>query len=478
MKEKQKKNHYFRFPLWAKTLIVLILSVLAVSIAAISFYSSTISAMTRNHYIEHSIELSDTLGVYLDLHEVEVVRDKTLEIYNNIPEEEKVENSYWGEPEWEAYLAKFASVIELPEYISLFKQIETFHNKNDAKFLCLCWADLTNNRFVYLVDDASEEERCLPGSFDDFTEEDMSIHEHIREGFTPEITNMPEYGYLASVARPIFDEDDEVAAFVLVDLSMDAIVAKEKENTKTLTIVLLSISLATVIIGSILVVILIARPLRILKKAANEYTKGNDQELNKFAKVKINTKDEIEDLSHSMQQMEKDINHYIVDLLSAQKKADEMKHLADRDALTGMFNKRAYFEMEEQINNQIKKGEAKYAITMIDLNDLKVINDNMGHEKGDEVIIVLAEAIKETYKNSYSYRVGGDEFVVVSFNEDLTNIENLRKELKKNALARNNHVSAAVGIAIFNKKLDNNFEDTFKRADVKMYQNKKDMKNK
>lgn len=474
--EEKKNKKKFRFPLWAKTLTVLVLSVLIVSGSAIAFFYSSISEMTKSHYIEHSVELADTLGIYLDLKNVKKVQGKVLEIYNEIPEEEKVENSFWGEPEWEQYLHRFDEVVEMDEYKALFEQISVFHAKNEAKYTCLCYADLDNKRLLYLVDDSDPEERCLPGSFDDFTENDMSIYEHLREGFTPEITNMPEYGYLASVARPIFDENDEIVAFALVDLSMDEIIAKERENTRNLTIILVSLSVGTVLIGSLLVLFLIARPVRILTHAANGYTKGDDKELNKFAKIKINTRDEIEDLSNSMKKMEKDINHYINDLLESEKKADEMKHLADRDALTSMGNKRAYFEIEEKINEQIKFGTAKFAITMIDLNDLKVINDTLGHDKGDEALIALAKAIRETYQYSSTYRIGGDEFVVVSEGIDFDKVHELRKELKKNADKQKVNISAAVGVAIYDKLEDNNFEDTFKRADTKMYENKKEMK--
>ena len=476
MASQEKKKFNFRFPLWVKTLTVLMLSVFIVGGAAITFFSSTIRSMTRKNYIDHSVELADALSIYLDLDKVKTLKNKVDEIYQTIPEDQKVENSYWGDPEWEDYKTKFDAITSTPEYIDLFNEIATFHSKVTAKSTCLCYVDLENNRLIYLVDDSPEEDRCFPGSFDDFTKNDMSIHKDLTKGFAPEITNMPEYGYLVSVGRPIFDESNNVIAFSMLDLSMDAIIAKEKENIRTLTIIVVSLSIGTVLVGFLLVLFLIERPVRILTKAANEYATGNDEELNKFEKINIHTKDEIEDLSNSMKKMEKDINRYIVDLLGAEKKADEMKHLADRDAMTGMNNKRSYFEIEERLNEQIKQGNAKFAIVMIDLNDLKTINDTKGHGKGDEAIIAIANSIKETFKNSETYRIGGDEFVVVCEGEDLDNVNSLRKRFKNNVLSKSNDLSAAVGIAIFDPKLDNNFEDTFKRADKKMYQNKKEMK--
>lgn len=474
--EKVKKKRKFRFPLWAKTLTVLILSVFIVGGAAITFFSWSIKNVTRGHYIDRATQLADTLGIYLNLDEVETLKNKVDAIYQSIPEEERVENTSWGEPEWEEYLAKFSEITETPEYISLFEQISTFHAKNDAKFVCLTYTDLVNNRLIYLVDDADEEERCLPGSFDAFTESDIKASSHLEDGFPAEITNTEEYGHLVSIGRPIFDKSNNIIAISLIDLSMDEIIAKENESLRTLIIINSTLSAAIILIGSLLVLFLIARPVRILTSAANEYTKGEDEELNKFAQIKIRTKDEIEDLANSMKKMEKDINNYIISLLGAEKKADEMKHLADKDALTGVNSKRLYFEAEERLNEQIRKGEAKFAISMIDLNDLKKTNDTFGHEKGDEAILNLANAIKETFKNSEIYRIGGDEFAVISEGTDLENVRSLEKEFKIKASNKDNKFSAAIGVAIFDKKIDNNFEDTFKRADKKMYHHKRKMK--
>ena len=242
---KEKKKHHFRFPLWAKALTVLILSVFIVGGTAITFFSNSISSITRKNYVENSIELADTLAVYLSLDDIKVVKNKVEEIYKSIPEEQKVENSYWGEPEWEEYLAKYDEVVEMPEYKALFNQLALFHEKNHARFTTVGYADMENARFVYLVDDAEIEERCLPGSFDDFTDNDMAIYDNPREGFPPEITNMPEYGYLASVARPIFDESNEIVGFTMVDLSMDEIIAKEKANISTLSIIIVSLSICS-----------------------------------------------------------------------------------------------------------------------------------------------------------------------------------------------------------------------------------------
>ena len=509
--EETKKKRKLKFPLWAKTLIVLLLSVSAVSVVAVVYTSNYLKKSTLDSYVSRSIQTADTLGIYVNYDDVIAVRDKTKQIYASITDEEAfVSNDSWGEEEWLTYVHKFDEVVQMDEYTRVLEQIEAFHKVNDAKYTYLCYVDWDNERLVYLIDDSplGEEdpddpdvaivdgERCLPGMFDDFTAQDKTVYNHMMTGFEPEVTNMEQYGYLVSVGRPVFTPGvetptkDDIQFYALVDLSMDAIIAQQNASIRTLAWILVILGVAAVVVGYLLVVFFLLRPVRKLTKAANEYTEGSGEELDKFAKINIKTRDEIEDLSNSMKKMEGDINKYIADLLStsnklegAERKADEMKSLADKDALTGIYNKRAYFETEERLNKEIREGNARFAISMIDLNDLKVTNDTLGHEKGDELIIGLSNIIKETFKSSNTYRIGGDEFVVISENGDLKDITSLEKKFAHaivNSMKAKDidgmGVSAAIGVAIFDPKTDNNVEDTFKRADKKMYENKKIMK--
>ena len=310
----------------------------------------------------------------------------------------------------------------------------------------------------------------------------MTVYEHMNEGFAPEITNTPEYGYLVSVGRPIFDGETIIAS-AMIDLSMDKILTEENRQVLYMSLILTGLGIAAVMMGYLLVLFLIVRPVRKLTKIANEYTHGANDSLNKFSKINIHTHDEIEDLANSMKKMEEDLNQFISDLLStttklegAEKKAHELKQIADVDALTGVGNKRAYFEVEERINLLIKKGKAKFAISMIDLNDLKLTNDTFGHERGDNLIVMLAKIVVKAFPSSSIFRVGGDEFVVISEGDVVDDIFELEKRFativtktkKRNVIP----VSAAIGTAIYDPNIDNNVEDVFKRADELMYQNK------
>ena len=508
--EEVKKKRKLKFPLWAKTLIVLLLSVSAVSVVAIVYSSNYVKNLTMQEYRNKSTQLADTLGVSINYEDFVDVRDATKAIYSGLSDEQLVSNDNWGEDDWVSYYHLYDSVREMDAYQRLFKQISDLHSVNNALYTYVSFVDFDKELAIYLVDDSelgegdTEDEqiingdRCLPGTFDYFTNQDKTVVNHKISGFEPEITNMEQYGWLISTGRPIFEPgkektEENIQGYAFVEFSMNTIINDQNQSIRTLAWILIALGVGAVVVGYLLVVFFLLRPVRKLTKAANEYTTDStegSEGLDKFAKVKIRTRDEIEDLSNSMKKMEEDINKYIADLLStstklegAEKKVDEMKSLADRDALTGIYNKRAYFETEERLNSEIRQRKARFAISMIDLNDLKVTNDTLGHEKGDELIKALSNIIKETFKSSNLYRIGGDEFVVISENEDLKNIESLEKlfveEIVKSIKDKDVDgmgVSAAIGVAIFDPKTDNNVEDTFKRADKKMYENKKMMK--
>lgn len=124
----------------------------------------------------------------------------------------------------------------------------------------------------------------------------------------------------------------------------------------------------------------------------------------------------------------------------------------------------------------------QFAVIVFDLNSLKYINDHLGHDFGDMLIIDSCKIICQTFKSSPVYRIGGDEFVVVLEGSDLENYSSLLDKFEWNILEYNQNVrtgspiSIVRGIAIYNCETDLVFGNVFKRADDAMYQNKSAMK--
>ena len=158
-----------------------------------------------------------------------------------------------------------------------------------------------------------------------------------------------------------------------------------------------------------------------------------------------------------------------------------VERLARLDELTGIKNKNAFAECSKVIDKQIQSvnRDFRFGIVMCDVNDLKRINDTRGHSFGDEVLRRASRMISGVFQNSQTYRIGGDEFVVVLTGEDYEIreelLENLRRESHANGRSRSGPVVAS-GMAVFDPVSDVRFSDVFKRADVQMYEHKKLLK--
>ena len=125
-----------------------------------------------------------------------------------------------------------------------------------------------------------------------------------------------------------------------------------------------------------------------------------------------------------------------------------------------------------------KEGEV-FAIIMVDINNLKKVNDECGHEAGDEYIKGCCNLICENLKNSPVFRIGGDEFVAILRDYDYENRESLTEKLKNDFMSAFNQTekdpwlrySAAVGMSEKTPE-DTSIDPVFKRADKIMYEDK------
>lgn len=180
-----------------------------------------------------------------------------------------------------------------------------------------------------------------------------------------------------------------------------------------------------------------------------------------------------------------DITEDEIALQSRDEQIGQIKREAYRDALTGVGSKSAYNQKVAELNSTIADGHTEFAVVMVDLNDLKRINDDYGHKAGDLYIKGCCHMICSAFKHSPVFRIGGDEFVVTLEGEDFVNrvqiSENLRSAYME-SFGRTDldpwlRYSAAVGLAE-NASDDNTYDLVFKRADKAMYDQKKHFKEK
>ena len=154
--------------------------------------------------------------------------------------------------------------------------------------------------------------------------------------------------------------------------------------------------------------------------------------------------------------------------------------IARRDSLTGTRNKTAFNEFEKEFQKDIdEKRIEEFGIMVCDLNDLKIVNDTLGHKAGDEYIKTACQLICRTFAHSPVFRIGGDEFVVIIKGQDYLDrndlISSFRRKIEDNIRVSNGPVIAS-GVADYKPECDSTIVQVFERADGLMYEDKAHLK--
>lgn len=143
------------------------------------------------------------------------------------------------------------------------------------------------------------------------------------------------------------------------------------------------------------------------------------------------------------------------------------------DGLTNAFNRRYCREQLRLLDNTPNK---PYAIVTIDLNGLKVVNDSLGHEAGDEIIKAVVNCCDQAFdKDDIICRIGGDEYVVIAFGEKKNveeKIEKLHKCKEKWTGKLVKQVSFALGCAYREDYQTLSYSEIMKISDKEMYKDK------
>ncbi len=166
----------------------------------------------------------------------------------------------------------------------------------------------------------------------------------------------------------------------------------------------------------------------------------------------------------------------LVDITARKKAENYLEYLGKHDALTKLYNRSFYID---EINRLERSQQRPVSCIFIDLNGLKNINDQFGHDAGDQQLRRMGQMLNQLILNTqYSAsRIGGDEFVLLLPNADETSLQSCLSSLQEllhvdNQFYSNHPISLSIGHASSLK--DERIEDTMKRADAVMYQKKKD----
>ncbi len=162
-------------------------------------------------------------------------------------------------------------------------------------------------------------------------------------------------------------------------------------------------------------------------------------------------------------------------LKSAMNRLDEMYI---KDSLTGVYNRFGMERFWSEIKRKCIMSGVRMQVSFADVDGLKWINDEYGHEEGDRIISATAGVLQKYAGKNYVVRYGGDEFVVIGIANDIKEIENywqyVEREVKlyNNRLKRHAELRISYGYDVFQVDAQTHLEDCINIIDKKMYEDK------
>ncbi len=309
-------------------------------------------------------------------------------------------------------------------------------------------------------------------------------------------TATTEYGTTFDGLVPIINGKGEPIALLTAGISASDITLNSRRYVLYSVINFLIFSAIFISLFVIWIEKRVIIPIKKLEGAMKSFDEKSQNKLDPSTMViedpGIHSNDELESLSDSMVSVSIKMREYAEDMINSMAQTGDLKDqiakinkMALNDSLTGVKNKLSFEDALERLNQSIESGDAEFGIIKINLNNLGDINRQFGHDKGDIYIKNMCRIFCDTFTHSPVYRIDGDEFVVILENRDYKNSDKLLNNVKtkinymsfNKSLEEWEKVSAASGLAVFEKENDKSAEDVYNRANELMKFNKADMKN-
>ena len=169
--------------------------------------------------------------------------------------------------------------------------------------------------------------------------------------------------------------------------------------------------------------------------------------------------------------------------LKLRKTIEDLEFLASRDSMTGIYNRRKFFELATLL---FKESTKEFFLATIDIDYFKKVNDNYGHDAGDYVIKRITEIIADSLpKSSIFARMGGEEFIVIFFEENESKkaillFEKIKNKIfSENIIYNGNIINSTVSIGLVQKNNESyEIDEVVKKSDIALYEAKKTGRNK
>ncbi len=373
-----------------------------------------------------------------------------------------------------------AEDVNTPGYQAILKTLTYYQDNIDLKYI-YCVRDMGNKKFVFTIDPTIED----PGIFGNPIVYTDALYEASLG--KPSVDDEPyedDWGRFYSAYTPVFDSDGKVAGIVAVDFDAEWYDRQISRQVRTTSIISI-MSLTAGIVIVLLIAMRFSKRFRILYKELTTLSDDIEilsKELASDSGIEWegalllhendarwnNPDDSLSAIGNKIQSLKEFLSQEI----------EVVKAKAYKDVLTGTDNRMSYMEYIVELDEKLREEDTEFAVAVFDINGLKNINDTQGHEMGDRAIHKAAWILRQVLKGERLFRIGGDEFVAILKGDD-SRLKAIMEEVAENIAKSGANgadivVTMSKGYAIYNKTKDNSYNDVFERADMSMYEDKKE----
>lgn len=156
--------------------------------------------------------------------------------------------------------------------------------------------------------------------------------------------------------------------------------------------------------------------------------------------------------------------------------SEEIERVAYADDLTGIANRRAFFEKAPDLITKSQEDQNKVSVILVDIDHFKNINDTYGHKAGDAMLILVADILMQSIRETGGMvgRIGGEEFALLVIHKESTHVMDLADQIRLNIRSasintRNTLISATASIGLTRHTGGADLDNTLLYADKALY---------